>query len=163
MTPKPPDPNPWSPIADVCRPDPEVTQESAWSNVTSYRSLLETEKLKEEEKLRHIRPYVFFLYEDGNISPAATLSKMSMKHLSLAGTHWLYFTPPKGPILLHMYSILHSIHPPSDLRVVGIFKGWNWPWKQDWSLLSDARILKINKGENLRGNCHCGLRARHTQ
>lgn len=103
--------------------------------------------------------------EDMNISPASSLAKMMVKRLSLAGTHRLYFTPPKGPILLQVYSIsLHSTHPPSELKVEGVLKGWDWSGKQGWSLSSAVRKLKINKkGGHLRRNCRYGPWARHSQ
>lgn len=144
-TPKPLDPNPWSPITDVRKPDLEVTQESAWRKKdTSYRipARSETEKEMEERKNYDTSVLMFFsLSEDRNIPPAITLSKKEREAFIISRNCHLL----EGPILLHMYSILHSTHPPSDSEVEEVFKAWNWPRKQDRSLLSAVRILKINK------------------
>lgn len=41
----------------------------------------------------------------------------------------------------------------------GSFKRMKLSKKQDWSHLWAIRILKINREEDVKGNCHCGPRA----
>lgn len=103
-------------------------------------------KRKAEEELRHIRPYGVFSLRTGISHLQPICQKWAWRKNSMT-----VFTPPEGPVLLHMYSILHSTHPPSDLKGEGVSKGWNWPRKQDWSLLSDVRLLKINKEGKIKG------------
>lgn len=96
-TPKPLDPNPWSPITDVRKPDLEVMQESAWRKKdTSYRSPArsETEKEMEERKNYDTPVLMFFFSLRTGISHLQSLcQKKSVKHLSLAGTATFWKDP----------------------------------------------------------------------
>ena len=88
-----------------------------------------------------------FLSEDRNIPPAADLSKMSMTQ----ELDDCIYTTWRDPFCYTCTASSTRLIRPVTWRWREFSKGWNWPRKQGWSLLSDVSLLKINKGGKIKG------------
>lgn len=123
---------------------------------TSYGSSAHSETEKRNSKDRTVLVFFLFFFpplpEDRNISPAATQVKNEREAFTISrNSLTAFYTTYKDPFLLHMYSILHSTHPPSDLeggRLIGM------KLKKDAGLKPLECCQKTEdkqRGENLKG------------
>ena len=113
----PPDPDPPSRHQ---RPLPTLTRRSSLEK----RQILHTGAPPTRTQKRKAEKRPFFCPSGGQEYPTCSQSPDKAFILSRnSQTKW--FTPPKGPILLQVYSVLHSAHPPSDRKVEGVF------WKDE--------------------------------